>query len=83
MTTTITSAEVQGIVIGLQTMGDQMEDAADPRWLKIAQAAALLEGLRLGITEITSGGLPARWVGIDTEKPGKDTPAIDWRARHA
>ena len=74
MATTITANDVRKHVNGLQAIGDQMEAAGDPRWLPIAQAAALLEGLRLGLTLIGDAEPPAqpRWIGIDQAKPGTD-----------
>ena len=55
MAITITSDEVRKHVEQLQAVGDRMEAAGDPRWFSIARAAALLEGLRLGITQIDGG----------------------------
>lgn len=76
--TTITTDRVHQHVNGLQAIGTQMERDGDPRWLPIAQAAAMLEGLRLGLVLIVEPDAtpPAsRWIGIDTAKPGKDRSA--------
>lgn len=71
---TITPADIRKHVNGLQAIGDQLEAAGDPRWLPIAQAAALLEGLRLGLTLIGAEAQPEepRWIGLDMAKPGTD-----------
>lgn len=82
-TTTITTDDLRKHVNGLQAIGTQMEKADDPRWLPIAQAAALLEGLRLGLVVIEPEGdrPPPRWIGIDLAKPNAERTAFG--GRHA
>lgn len=84
-TTTVTADELKQHVNRLQSIGTQMESAGDPRWLPIAQSAAILEGLRLGLTTIKASDQAIDWtginqaqprfIGIDMAKPGKDTTA--------
>ena len=85
MSTNITAADVRKHVNGLQAIGDQMEAAGDPRWLPIAQAAALLESLRLGLSVVTTEPAPdqRRWIGIDLAKPGTDRTAMNRKRRVA
>ena len=74
MAVTISSDEMRRHVERLQAVGDKMEAAGDPRWFSIARAAALLEGLRLGITLIDDtepSGQPQIF-GMDPAKPGAD-----------
>lgn len=47
-TTRITAADLKKHVNNLQAIGTQMEREGDPRWIALAQAAALLESLRVG-----------------------------------
>lgn len=61
MPTNMTPEQVATHVRNLQTIGDQLEATNDPRWLPIAQTAATLEALRLGLTAIQ----PPVWIGID------------------
>jgi hypothetical protein len=74
MTVTMTSDELRRHVERLQAVGDQMEAAGDPRWFSIASAAAVLEGLRLGITLIVDSDASKQMAfsGFDPAKPGKD-----------
>lgn len=85
-TTHISTDKIKQHVNGLQAIGTQMENAGDPRWLPIAQAAALLESLRLGLSVIDGqeAAPPApRWIGVDMAKPGKDMTATYPGGRHA
>jgi hypothetical protein len=84
-TTHITAADLKKHVNNLQAIGTQMEREGDPRWIAIAQAAALIESLRLGLTIITETDHPAppRWIGLDMSKPGKDMTATFRRHSHA
>ena len=84
-TTHITAADLKKHVNNLQAIGTQMEREGDPRWIAIAQAAALIESLRLGLTIITETDHPAppRWIGIDMAKPGKDMTVTFRRPSHA
>lgn len=63
--TPVPNAKVQELVIKLEAIGDRLEAAGNPAWLAIAQAASLLEGIRLGITEIATDAPPENWFGID------------------
>lgn len=48
MPTHITADTIKRHINGLQAIGTQLEREGDPRWIAIAQAAALLESLRVG-----------------------------------
>lgn len=67
MAVTLTSADLRRHVSRLQEVGDQLEAAGDPRWFPIAQSAAALEGMRLGL------------VLVDAE----ETPEFEWSLEHA
>lgn len=53
---TIPQTSAQDMVHLLTALGDQFEADHNPAWLPIAQAAATLEGLRLGLIEIEPEG---------------------------
>lgn len=53
---TIPQAKAQDMVHLLTVLGDQFEADHNPAWWPIAQAAATLEGLRLGLIEIEPEG---------------------------
>lgn len=83
-TTHITAADLKKHVNNLQAIGTQMEREGDTRWIGIAQAAALIESLRLGLTVITETDQPPpRFIGLDMAKPGKDMTAMYRGALHA
>lgn len=67
MSTTLSAADLRRHVDGLQAVGDALEAAGDPRWFPVAQAAAVLEGLRLGL------------VMVDASAP----PEFEWSLEHA
>lgn len=82
--THITAADLKKHVNSLQAVGTQMEREGDPRWIALAQAAMLLESLRLGLTVIADTDRPPpRFIGLDMAKPGKDMTATYRRASHA
>lgn len=83
-TTHVTAADIKKHVNNLQAIGTQMEGEGDPRWIALAQAAMLLESLRLGLTVIADTDRPPpRFIGLDMAKPGKDMTATYRRASHA
>lgn len=83
-TTHVTAADLKKHVNNLQAIGTQMEREGDPRWIALAQAAALIESLRLGLTVIADTALPPpRFIGLDMAKPGKDMTATFRGASHA
>lgn len=79
--TAVPRDKVQALVIRLETIGDRLEAAGNPDWLAIAQAAALLEGIRLGITEISGDAPPEIWFGVDLARGPDMGVEIDWRAQ--
>lgn len=79
MSTVLSPEDLRRHVERLQAVGDELEAAGDPRWFPIAQAAALLEGLRLGLILIDAKA--PRWIGIDMGKPGADRTV--WSSVHA
>jgi len=82
--THITAADLKKHVNSLQAVGTQMEREGDPRWIAIAQAAALLESLRVGRSVIAGPATPPlRWIGLDMAKPGKDMTVTFRRTSHA
>lgn len=54
----VSAGKAERIVRNLQSIADRFEADGDVAWVQIAAAAALLEGLRLGINEITDGPAP-------------------------
>lgn len=80
--TPVPSAKVQELVIKLEAIGDRLEAAGKPEWVTVAQAAALLEGIRLGITQIATDAPPDHWFGIDLST-GPDRTVTNPRGRHA
>lgn len=80
----ITADTIKRHINGLQAIGTQLEREGDPRWIAIAQAAALLESLRVGRSVIAGPATPPlRWIGLDMAKPGKDMTATFRRTGHA
>lgn len=80
----ITADTIKRHINGLQAIGTQLEREGDPRWIAIAQAAALLESLRVGRSVIAGPATPPlRWIGLDMAKPGKDMTATFRRHSHA
>lgn len=79
MSTILSPEDLRRHVERLQAVGDELEAAGDPRWLPIAQAAALLEGLRLGLTLIEAEA--PLWIGVDMAKTGADRTV--WSSVHA
>lgn len=80
----ITADTIKRHINGLQSIGTQLEREGDPRWIAIAQAAALLESLRVGRSVIAGPATPPlRWIGLDMAKPGKDMTATFRRTSHA
>ena len=79
MSTVLSPEDLRRHVERLRAVGDELEAAGDPRWLPIAQAAALLEGLRLGITLIEAEA--PLWIGVDMAKTGADRTV--WSSVHA
>lgn len=55
----VSAGKAARIVNNLQAIADRFEADGDAAWVQVAAAAALLEGLRLGINEITAGPVPA------------------------
>lgn len=55
---TIPQAQARQMVAALTALGDQLEAQNNPLWIRAAQAAAALEGVRLGVAVIepVSGG---------------------------
>lgn len=49
---TIPQTNAEALVRFLTALGDEFEANGDAHWLPIAQAAATLEGLRLGLATI-------------------------------
>lgn len=53
---TIPQGKARDLVFLLTALGDELEAAQNPVWFSLAQAAATLEGLRLGLIEIEPAG---------------------------
>lgn len=80
----ITADTIKRHINGLQAIGTQLEREGDPRWIAIAQSAALLESLRVGRSVIAGpASPPLRWIGLDMAKPGKDMTVTFRRTSHA
>ena len=80
----ITADTIKRHINGLQAIGTQLEGEGDNRWHEIAEAAALLESLRVGRSVIAGTATPPlRWIGLDMAKPGKDMTATFRRPSHA
>lgn len=52
----IPQAQTRQIVSDLTVLGDQLEAQNNPLWIRVAQAAAALEGLRLGVAVVEQTG---------------------------
>lgn len=61
--TVITPEALRKHVKNLQAVGDRLEAAGSPDWFPVAQAAAVLDSLRLGLAQI--GVPPPIFIGID------------------
>lgn len=84
MPTHITADTIKRHISALQEIGTQLEGEGDNRWHEIAEAAALLESLRVGRSVIAGTATPPlRWIGLDMAKPGKDMTATFRRPSHA
>lgn len=66
-TTTLTQAQVAKSVANLEAIGTQLEEKDNPEWFAVAQAAAMLESIRLGLATVEA---PA--FAIPVTKPGRD-----------
>lgn len=51
-TLAIQQEQARQIVADLTAVGDALEAANNPLWFKVARAAAMLEGMRLGVAAI-------------------------------
>ena len=61
-TLAISQDKARQLVADLEALGDQLEAQQNPLWFKAARAAAVLEGMRLGVAAIepfsnVTGGL--------------------------
>ncbi len=68
MSTVLSPDDLRRHVERLQAVGDELEAAGDSRWFSIAQAAALIEGLRLGLVLVDEAD---------------EAPEFEWSLEHA
>lgn len=52
----VTPAQMASLSAELVALGDSLEAKDSPAWLTVARAAALVDGLRLGLVRVDAGG---------------------------
>lgn len=52
----VTPAQMASLSADLVALGESLERSERPEWLTAARAAAVLDGLRLGLISFESGG---------------------------
>lgn len=57
---TISCGQAERMVDRLTAVGERLEAEARPEWLVVAQAAALIEAIRLGLLTVTPAGKEGR-----------------------
>lgn len=61
MSITITQEQATNLVKRLETIGTGLELSGNPDWFVVAQAAVIIQSLRLGLARVEK---PV-WIGID------------------